>query len=196
VAEAARSLGIHPTLLRAWKQDLQALGGQAFPGPGNPPAVGEELRRLRAENKKTPARGRGRPPAGSRNRGPRWVPVHEKGRPTETRTVIASFDSSGTGLAQCRFRSTAIAFPSARTVPLGTESCSTGRPGRTSAAGNGAEHEAPPLARNASACQPNSTCFRAFRPKSVPPVPLGCRSVRRVDRVVRRWYARRVALQS
>jgi transposase len=38
VAEAARSLGIHETLLRSWKQALEA-----------------ELRRLRAENKRLQA---------------------------------------------------------------------------------------------------------------------------------------------
>jgi transposase len=52
VAEAARSLGVHETLLRSWKQALQAQGDQAFPGQGNPPAVEEELRRPRAENKR------------------------------------------------------------------------------------------------------------------------------------------------
>ena len=52
VAEAARSLGVHETLLRSWKQALQAQGEQAFPGQGNPPAVEAELRRLRAENKR------------------------------------------------------------------------------------------------------------------------------------------------
>ncbi len=36
VAEAARSLGVHETLLRSWKQALQAQGDQAFPGQGNP----------------------------------------------------------------------------------------------------------------------------------------------------------------
>jgi transposase len=52
VAEAARSLGVHQTLLRSWKQALQARGDQPFPGQGSPPAVAEELRRLRAENKR------------------------------------------------------------------------------------------------------------------------------------------------
>jgi transposase len=52
VAEAARSLGVHETLLRSWKQAPQAQGDQAFPGQGNPPAVEEELRRLRAENQR------------------------------------------------------------------------------------------------------------------------------------------------
>jgi transposase len=52
VAEAARSFGVHPTLPRSWRQALQAQGDQAFPGQGNPAAVAEELRRLRAENKR------------------------------------------------------------------------------------------------------------------------------------------------
>ena len=52
VAEAARSLGIHETLLRSWKQALEAQGDQAFPGQGQLPAIEEELRRLRAENKR------------------------------------------------------------------------------------------------------------------------------------------------
>src|SRR4051794_2817082 len=52
VAEAARSLGIHETLLRSWKQALEAQGDQAFPGPGKLPAIEEELRRLRAENQR------------------------------------------------------------------------------------------------------------------------------------------------
>ena len=52
VTAAARSLGVHETLLRSWKQALQAQGDQALPGQGNAPAVEEELRRLRAENKR------------------------------------------------------------------------------------------------------------------------------------------------
>ena len=48
VAEAARSLGIHETLLRSWKQALEAQGGQAFPSHGKFPPFEEELRRLRA----------------------------------------------------------------------------------------------------------------------------------------------------
>ena len=52
VAEAARSLGIHETLLRSWKQALHDKGEQAFPGQGKLPAIEEELRRLRAENKR------------------------------------------------------------------------------------------------------------------------------------------------
>ena len=52
VAEAARSLDIGETLLRSWKQAFEQQGEQAFPGHGNLPAVEEELRRLRAENKR------------------------------------------------------------------------------------------------------------------------------------------------
>jgi transposase len=52
VAEAARSLGIRENLLRNWKRALAAEGDQAFPGQGNLPALEEELRRLRTENKR------------------------------------------------------------------------------------------------------------------------------------------------
>jgi transposase len=52
VAEAARSLGIHETLLRSWKQALEAQGDQAFPGQGKLPPFEEELRRLRVENQR------------------------------------------------------------------------------------------------------------------------------------------------
>ena len=52
VAEAARSLGIHETLLRSWKQAFEAQGDQAFPGHGKLPPPEEELRRLRAENQR------------------------------------------------------------------------------------------------------------------------------------------------
>ena len=52
VAEAARSLDIGETLLRSWKIAFQAEGGQAFPGNGRLPAVEEQLRRLRADNKR------------------------------------------------------------------------------------------------------------------------------------------------
>jgi transposase len=52
VAEACRSLDICETLLRSWKAAFEAQGAQAFPGNGRLPAVEEELRRLRAENKR------------------------------------------------------------------------------------------------------------------------------------------------
>ena len=51
-SEAARSLGIHETPLRSWKQALEAQGDQAFPGHGKLPPFEEELRRLRAENQR------------------------------------------------------------------------------------------------------------------------------------------------
>jgi transposase len=51
-AEAAANLAIAESLLRKWKIDLDDQGGQAFPGKGNLSALEEELRRLRAENKR------------------------------------------------------------------------------------------------------------------------------------------------
>ena len=52
VAEAARSLGLHETLLRSWKLALQDKGQQAFPGQGKLTPIEEELRRRRADNKR------------------------------------------------------------------------------------------------------------------------------------------------
>src|SRR5947209_12621165 len=52
VAEAARRLGLSENLLRLWKQKLAAEGEQAFPGHGTLPPLEEEVRRLRAENKR------------------------------------------------------------------------------------------------------------------------------------------------
>jgi transposase len=52
VAEAARSLGLKENLIRNWKRSLETEGKQAFPGQGKLPAIEEELRRLRAENKR------------------------------------------------------------------------------------------------------------------------------------------------
>jgi transposase len=52
VAEVARDLDLSESMLRAWKQALAADGAQAFPGKGSLPAVEEELRRLRAENRR------------------------------------------------------------------------------------------------------------------------------------------------
>ncbi|HWG41230.1 MAG TPA: hypothetical protein VN688_00480 [Gemmataceae bacterium] len=43
---------IAENLLRKWKKALDAQDGQAFPGKGNRPTLEEELRRLRAENKR------------------------------------------------------------------------------------------------------------------------------------------------
>jgi transposase len=52
LAEVARDLDLGESMLRAWKQALAKSGNHAFPGKGNPPALEEELRRLRAENKR------------------------------------------------------------------------------------------------------------------------------------------------
>src|ERR1700678_924882 len=52
VAEAARSLDIGETLLRSWKTAFDKEGEQAFPGNANLPAFEEELRQLRADNKR------------------------------------------------------------------------------------------------------------------------------------------------
>ena len=55
VAEAARSLSISENLIRYWKQALHDKGEHAFPGQGKPSPVEEELRHLRAENKRLTA---------------------------------------------------------------------------------------------------------------------------------------------
>src|SRR5205809_6499653 len=52
VAEAARSLDIGETLLRSWKLAFEAEGDQAFPGKGNLSPFEDELRRLKAENRR------------------------------------------------------------------------------------------------------------------------------------------------
>jgi transposase len=52
IAEAARTLGVHDNQIRIWKQAFQDQGSKAFPGRGCLPAVEEELRRLRADNKR------------------------------------------------------------------------------------------------------------------------------------------------
>src|SRR5438094_8977225 len=52
VAEAARSLGLNDNLIRSWKLALEANGERAFPSQGKLPPQEEELRRLRAENKR------------------------------------------------------------------------------------------------------------------------------------------------
>lgn len=50
---AAANLGFAESLLRKWKKDLDDPSDQAFPGKGNHlPALEEEPRRLRAENKR------------------------------------------------------------------------------------------------------------------------------------------------
>ena len=52
VVEAARSLGLHENLLRSWKQALADRGEQAFPGQGNLSPLEDEIRRLKAENRR------------------------------------------------------------------------------------------------------------------------------------------------
>ncbi len=52
LAEVARDLDLGESMLRAWKAALAQSDEQAFPGKGNPPALEEELRRLRAEVKR------------------------------------------------------------------------------------------------------------------------------------------------
>src|SRR3954454_8480879 len=50
--EVSRDLDIGESTLRSWR-DAIAKGGQpGFPRRGHPPAIEEELRRLRAENKR------------------------------------------------------------------------------------------------------------------------------------------------
>src|SRR3954463_4743945 len=52
IAKVARDLDLGDSMLRAWKQALAGGGDRAFAGQGNPPALEEELRRLRAEVKR------------------------------------------------------------------------------------------------------------------------------------------------
>ena len=52
VAEACRSLHICESLLRSWITALQKKGRDAFPGNGRLSPHEEELRRLRADNKR------------------------------------------------------------------------------------------------------------------------------------------------
>jgi len=52
LAEVAGDLDLGQSMLRAWKQALAKGSESAFPGKGNAPALEEELRRLRAENKR------------------------------------------------------------------------------------------------------------------------------------------------
>jgi transposase len=52
VAEACRSLDICESLLRSWIAALQEKGPDAFPGNGRLSPQEEEIRRLKAENKR------------------------------------------------------------------------------------------------------------------------------------------------
>jgi len=50
VTQAARDLGIHPTLLTRWKRELSRDETHAFPGKGRLKPLEEEVRRLQREN--------------------------------------------------------------------------------------------------------------------------------------------------
>ena len=50
--EAARNLGIDRSMLGRWIKELQADESEAFRGNGNRSGEGEELRRLREENRR------------------------------------------------------------------------------------------------------------------------------------------------
>ena len=52
VREAAGRLGIGENLLRKWKQSLEGKESQSFPGNGRRTLADEEVRQLRAENKR------------------------------------------------------------------------------------------------------------------------------------------------
>ncbi len=49
VADVAKGLGVHPSLLQRWKTQLEAEGAVAFPGHGKQREAEEEIRRLRRE---------------------------------------------------------------------------------------------------------------------------------------------------
>ena len=52
LTEAARRLGIHPNLLRNWKDKAAGNGGIISPGPAQPTPIEVENARLRAENER------------------------------------------------------------------------------------------------------------------------------------------------
>ena len=49
--EAGRNLGVHPSLLRRWKDQIALEGKVAFPGKGKMSPEQEEIRQLRKEVK-------------------------------------------------------------------------------------------------------------------------------------------------
>lgn len=51
VTDVSRDLDVGVSLLRKWKQQVEAEGEQAFPGNGKLSPEQEELRRLREENR-------------------------------------------------------------------------------------------------------------------------------------------------
>lgn len=50
VAQAARDLGMHESVLHRWKNELAEHGEEAFPGNGNLRSDAEIMRQLRREN--------------------------------------------------------------------------------------------------------------------------------------------------
>ena len=52
VTEAARNLGINPSVLTRWKSQLVSEGTNAFPGKGRLTPEKEELQKLRKENQR------------------------------------------------------------------------------------------------------------------------------------------------
>jgi transposase len=52
VTEAARNLGINPSVLTRWKSQVVSEGTNAFPGKGRLTPEKEELQRLRKENQR------------------------------------------------------------------------------------------------------------------------------------------------
>ena len=52
VTEAARNLGINPSVLARWKSQLASEGTNAFPGKGRLTPEKEELQKLRKENQR------------------------------------------------------------------------------------------------------------------------------------------------
>ena len=52
VTEAARNLGINPSVLQRWKSELATAGPNAFPGKGRLSPEQEEIKRLRKENQR------------------------------------------------------------------------------------------------------------------------------------------------
>ena len=55
IAQAARDLDLHQTVLGRWVRDYGLASHQAFPGHGNVKPEDEELRRLKRENAKLKA---------------------------------------------------------------------------------------------------------------------------------------------
>jgi transposase len=52
VTEAARNLGLNPSVLQRWKTEMASAGPNAFPGKGRFSPEQEELQRLRKENQR------------------------------------------------------------------------------------------------------------------------------------------------